>query len=935
MQELFALSERNVLAENPENNQGRCLREPPVRQPWAADNEQVLGQLDADLEKGLDGSVVRARRGQYGHNRLKAARSRSALAIFVDQLKNLIVGLLALAAGLAFLFGQWLEGISILVAIGINILIGFFTELKAVRSMEALREMSRVTAKVRRDGEVKEIPAEQLVPGDVVVFEGGDLVPADIRLAEAAQLEADESALTGESVPVPKTTEALAADTELADRTNMLFKGTSLTRGSGEGVVTATGMDTELGHISELAETAEEEVTPLERRLNRLGTRLIWVTLGIAALLVVGGLVAGKDLLLVVETAIALAVAAVPEGLPIVATIALARGMWRMAKRNAVMNRLSAVETLGSINTVCTDKTGTLTENRMTAVAFAGLHDDHETVTRIQMDHADGKITLKAEHADIEPADHPVFNEAVEIGVLCNNAHLQEDASDQGAAVGDPLEVALLELGQGLGIERTSLLESLPEAREVAFDPDIKMMATFHEAQEGFRIAVKGAPESVIEYATKIRVADGHEVDITDELRERLSELNQNMAGEGLRMLGLASNTADSVDDDPYAHLVFVGFMGLLDPPREGVGNSIEALHAAGIRVVMVTGDHPGTALNVGKALNLTDGDEVARGSEIRDPETMEEEERARLFSASIFSRVTPEQKLNLVKLFQSEGSIVAMTGDGVNDAPALKKADAGVAMGMRGTQVAREAAHVVLKDDAFPTIVAAVEQGRAIFDNIRKFILFLLSGNVGEIMIVAFALVVGWPLPLLPLQILYLNMLGDVFPALALGMGKGDPSVMDRPPRDPEESILTQSHWMEIVMYGLLIAATVLTAFGLAWLHMGMEIRGAVTLSFLTLSFARLWHVFNMRDWGSHLWRNDVVRNQFVWGALALCTALLLLAVYVPTLRMVLTLTVPGLKEWGLIIGMSIVPALILQPLKSFINTRKGASGQESDRKR
>lgn len=892
----------------------------PQVPPWAKSFEEVLSGLEVDPETGLSSSEVKKRRERQGPNRLRKAQRKKALKILVDQFKSLIILLLVLAAVLSFSFGEWMQGIAIAVVIVINGAIAFFTELNAVRSMEALRQMTRVKAKVRRKGQVEKIPAEDLVPGDIVVVEAGDIVSADLRLFEANKVQADESALTGESVPVSKSTDPIEEDIPLAERKNMLFKGTSLTGGSGHGVVVNTGMETELGKISELAEeAAEEEETPLEKRLNRLGHRLIWVTLAVAVLVLISGLIAGKELLLLIETSIALAVAAIPEGLPIVATIALARGMWRMARLNAVVNRLSAVETLGSINVIFTDKTGTLTENRMTVERFA-LPSEKGIEEIVVEDRNSEEGGFYAEEKKVNPSEHKVLRHMLQTIVLCNNANLaRKSPEDAGKAVGDPLEVALLVAGLKAGMKRDTLLEELPEEREEAFDPETKMMATYHKVDGRYRVAVKGSPEAVLEVCTSARSGRNNS-EMDKEARKAWLEWNERLAEEGLRVLAAAEKEADSPDVEPYENLTCLGLIGLLDPPRKDVKEAIDACQAAGIRAVMVTGDQPVTARNIGLAVGLVDDPdvEVIHGSDIREPEDLSREDRERFMQSPIFCRVSPKQKLDLIGLHQSNGSIVAMTGDGVNDAPALKKADIGVAMGKRGTQVAQEAADMVLKDDAFRTIVVAVEQGRAIFDNIRKFILYLLSGNVAEIMVVGFALLAGAPLPILPLQILYLNMLSDVFPALALGLGKGDSSKMKRPPREPKEPVLTRSHWLAIGGYGLLISSMVLSAFALAFIWLKADEGMAVTVSFLTLAFARLWHTFNMRDRGSAFVKNVVTCNPFVWAALALCTALLLVATYLPGLSLVLSLESPAVKEWVLILGFSLAPWVVGQALKS-----------------
>jgi Ca2+-transporting ATPase len=885
---------------------------------------QVLDGLDVEPERGLDRAVAEERRKRYGSNQLRQARRRSAWRILLDQFANLIVGLLAAASVAAFLLVDWIDGTAIAAVIVINALLGFFTELKAVRSMEALYRLGQVTARVRRAGGVEEIPAAELVPGDIVLVEGGDVVTADLRLVEASKLQANEAALTGESAPVGKSVDPVPEEAVLAERTSMLYKGTAVTRGSGAGVVVATGLDTELGRITSLVEETEGGETPLEHRLDRLARRLVLVTLGLAVIVGVLGVIGGRDLVLMLETAIALAVATVPEGLPVVATIALARGMWRMARQNALINRLSAVETLGATGVICTDKTGTLTENRMTVARLRLPAGEFE------LRREEGQAWFEREGQRIDLDEQPQLREALETGLLCNNA--EPEAGDDGdgeRATGDPMEVALLAAAIRAGIDRPALLEKQPEEREEAFDPETKLMATFHRRGQGLRVAVKGAPEAVIAACSRVRDGEGAAELDPDGERAWLED-NVSMAKDGLRVLGLATREADDVDEDPYQGLVLLGLVGLVDPPRDDVRDAIAQCRSAGIEVVMVTGDQAATAVYVAQAVGLA-GDgapEVLPGSAIGLVEELGEEERERLLRARLFARVEPAQKLNLIALHQQAGSVVAMTGDGVNDAPALKKADIGIAMGQRGTQVAREASAMVLKDDAFGTIVVAVRQGRIIFDNIRRFVLYLLSCNVSELLVVAMATGASAPLPILPLQILFLNLVTDVFPALALGVGPGDPDVMQRRPRPAKESILTRDHWIAVTAYGVLITAAVLCAFAatLLWLEAGEQ--AAVTVSFLTLALAQLWHVFNMRDARAGLLRNDVVRNPWVWGALLLCLMLIAAATFVPLFAGVLGVVPLDGPAWALVIGCSLVPLLVGQAALVLLRRRRSSDG-------
>lgn len=890
-------------------------------EPWSQTERHILENLGVDAEKGLGKKEVIRRRRKFGKNRLRRVQKQSTWQIFLNQFKSIIILILAAASVLSFIFTEWVDGLAIAVAVSVNTVIGFFMELKAVRSMESLRKMERITAKVLRSGSVSEMHAEELVPGDIVEFEGGDIVSADMRLIETSRLQVDESMLTGESVPVGKQIEPIKNQAPVSERSNMLFKGTAITRGSGKAVVTATGMNTELGRISSLVEESEDEFTPLERRLEQLGRSLIWITLAVLIVVAALGIVRGKEILLMIETAVALAVAAIPEGLPIVATIAMARGMLRMARRNALVNRLAAVETLGGTNVICTDKTGTLTENRMTVTSII-LKEGEITVKKAG---AEKKGSFERESRLIDPSQHNVLRQALQTGVLCNNASLQE--KDKKGSIGDPLEVALLEAGAGAGIYRKELLEKLPEEREEAFEPATKMMATFHKTDSRYLVAVKGAAEAVLEACSKDDSGDKEE-ELDDRQRDLWLKKNEDMAGKGLRVLALACKDVESAEIEPYKELTLIGLIGMVDPARRDIKKTIGLCTEAGLKVVMVTGDQAQTALHVATEVGLIEHDnrEVIQGTEIKSADELSEKERERFLKASIFARVSPEQKLNLVDIHKRSGSIVAMTGDGVNDAPSLRKADIGVAMGRRGTQVAREAADMVLKDDSFSTIVEAIRQGRIIFNNIRKFIVYLLSGNASEIMIVFIASLFNAPLPILPLQILLLNIINDVFPALALGLGEGSGDEMQQPPRDPEEPVLTPKHWSAVFGYGLLIAFPVLVAFTLSLSRLKMDSTQAVTVSFLTLAFARLWHIFNMRGRGTALLENEIVQNRFVWAAIGLCSIILLGVVYLPGISSVLRLTSPGAEAWVLVIIMSLVPFAIGQILKRILKTARQA---------
>ena len=889
---------------------------------WAQPWKDVASSLGVDVQRGLSAPEIDRRRALYGTNRLRQQPRRSIVSILVAQLRSLIIALLVTAAVVAFAFGDSLEGWAVVLVIVLNTVIGFFSELGAVRSMEALFALGSVTTRVVRDAEVRMIPAVELVPGDLVSIEAGDVVTADLRLVEASKLQADESALTGESLPVAKQVPPVATGAPLAERRSMLFKGTSMTRGAGTGIVVATGMGTELGEISALVAAADEVSTPLEKRLEQLGQRLIGVTLAITSLVVLSGVWTGKDLILMIETGLALAVAAIPEGLPIVATIALARGLRRMARRHALINRLASVETLGATSVICTDKTGTLTENRMT-VSVLALADG--TVELRAGDGGSSTASFQRRDQPVDPLTDDLLRAALETAALCNNAGLPAvgEGGDDGA-VGDPLEVALLVAAAAAGLRRETLLADLPEVREVAFDADDRRMATFHRDGGHFRVAVKGAPESVLATSSRLWGADGGKP-MDDGERQAWQERNEALAADGLRVLALAGKRVDSVEAAPYDDLAFLGLVGLVDPPRRDVRQAIEQCHRAGIDVVMVTGDQAVTAAGIARQVGVVadENPEVVLGSAMKPLSELSPEEQQKLLQAHILARVNPRQKLDLIELHQRAGHVVAMTGDGVNDAPALKKADIGIAMGKRGTQVAQEAADMVLRDDAFSTIVAAVAEGRAIFANIRTFVLYLMSCNVSEVMVVALAALLGTSLPILPLQILFLNLVTDVFPALALGMGSGDPRQMEQPPRGAKEPILGRPEWWQIGFYGVIFTCSVLGALLLAEHWLGMGDGQAVTVSFLTLAFAQLWHVFNMRAAQSPVLRNEISRNPFVWAALALCVVLLLLAVHWPVARQVLEIEDPGMAGWFLVLGMSLVPLVCGQLLKAVVRRR------------
>ena len=865
---------------------------------WSMSAESVLDALSVDAGRGLDEAEAGRRRERFGANELVSVRKRGVFSILVEQLRSIVVLLLLAAGALALVMGNVAEAAAIFVVILINTGIGFTTEWRAVRSMEALRTLARVTCRLRRGGAIREVLAEELVPGDIVMLSAGDMVPADLRLIEVRKLSVDESSLTGESLPVNKSVDALDVATVMFERCNMVHKGTAITRGGGTGVVVATGLHTEFGRIFEQVSEARPQHTPLEKRLNELGKRLAWAVIVVGMALAGTGVLLGREVVLAVEVAIALAVAAIPEGLPIIATIALARGLWRMAQRNAIVTRLSAVETLGATSVILTDKTGTLTEGRM-VVATALLPGEE-----IDLDSPGDGTTVEQ------------LDDMLRTAALCNDAVLQRSGGAAQSAVGAPTECALLEVASRRGIWREDLIAEAPEAGEDPFDPDSKRMATVHRADGGYRVAVKGAPEVIIACCDQVRTATGTEA-LDESGREAWLQRVGALCQRGLRTIATATKFDTDHQADFYAGLTLQGVFGIEDPPRAGIEETIGQCRNAGISVVMVTGDHGDTARNVAAEIGVidsaTEANQLLAGSQV--DELLAAQRHDELLAARVFSRVTPEQKLKLIELHQQQEQVVAMTGDGVNDAPALGKADIGVAMGIRGTAVAREAAEMVLQDDDFGTIIVAVEHGRAIFDNIRKFVVYLLSCNTSEVLVVALATFAGAPLPLLPLQILFLNLVTDVFPALALGVGPGRPDLMRRPPRPSAERILARRHWVEVGLHGLVISLATLGAMAAAVFLLDFDVEHAITVAFSTIALTQMWHVFNMRGDMRRVVDNEITRNPWIWGALALCLVLVLAAIYVPTLSSVLRLEDPGFRGWAVIVLASLVP-LVTAPL-------------------
>jgi Ca2+-transporting ATPase len=842
-----------------------------LKDPHASSAEHILSEFKVDPDKGLKLSEVASGLKKHGPNRLKEAKSKNIGLIFLEQFLDPIIYILAAAMALAYFFEEWLEGTAVLIVILITALIGFFMEWQAIRSVEALQRMVETKANVLREGKLEHIKATGLVPGDIVVLESGDVIPADCRMLKTESFAVKEAILTGESNQVEKNPETLPGKVALANRKNMLYKGTIAARGKAKAIVIATGGDTEIGRISQLTSGAKKESTPLEKKLKSLSRWLIWLTLILAMLIVVTGYFQGKDLMIMIKTGIALAVAAIPEGLPIVATIALARGMLRLSKKNVVIKKLEAVQTLGETGIICTDKTGTLTENKMSV---------HHLVL--------ATAAFAASEAENFKQD-PGFEKLIHIGSLCNNSKLKN-----GEFSGDAVEIAFIEFAAGLGFDYQELQEEYPKILEVPFDAETKKMATLHHYKGQYLIAVKGALEALLDSCDFILTKEGAE-DFLD--KKQWQQQAKLIAAEGMRVLAFAYR--ESKEEPEYErlmeHLTFCGFLGFLDPPRKDIKKAIETYKNAGITVVMVTGDHPDTARKIGEEIGLIAPDApqeiVVHGADLEQIGSLTPEGQKTLMQARIFARMVPGQKLDLVEFYQKNKAIVGMLGDGVNDAPALKKADIGIAMGIRGTEAAKEVADVILMDDKFTSTELAIRQGRNIFENIRQFVIFLLSCNLAEIISVALAALSNLPLPLLPLQILFLNLVTDIFPALALGVGKGDPNIMKDPPRDPQEPILTKRLWLATVLYGLSITTAVIGV--VAYTHFIMELSAVLVnnIAFYTLILGQLLNVFNLPRRKISFWKNEVTTNPWVWAASIFSLLIMVLVYHIPVMARALSL--------------------------------------------
>ncbi len=814
--------------------------------------------------KGLSSAEAQQRLHNYGPNELKEVKKKTVIMMFLDQFKDFMILILIAAAVVSGLIGELADTIAIVVIVVLNAIIGFVQEYRAEKAMEALKEMAAPAALVTRDGQIQNIPSADLVPGDVVMLEAGRIVPADIRLTEVAQLKIEEAALTGESVPVNKVTDAFQKESiPLGDRKNMTYKGTIVSYGRGTGVVVSTGMETELGKIATLLQEEQEGKTPLQKRLAKFGQRLGLAVLAICAIVFITGLMRGEEALLMFLTAISLAVAAIPEALPAVVTISLAFGAKKLVKQNALIRKLPAVETLGSVTYICSDKTGTLTLNKMT----------------VEEIYVDGKV-IKSRELSIQSSEksEPVTCNASRVTffkalALSNDAALDKDNN----VIGDPTETALFDIAAEYGFDKRDMEKEYPRIAEIPFDSDRKRMTTFHKTPDNIIISfTKGALESIIENSSE-----------DESSRTHILEANERLAGDGLRTLAFAVRVWDKMPEEispetVETELTFLGLAGLMDPPREEAKEAVRLCRTAGIKPVMITGDHPLTANTIARRLGIIEnGGHVMTGQELAELTLEEFEEKVE--TIQVYARVAPEQKIKIVKALQDKGEYVAMTGDGVNDAPALKRADIGVAMGITGTDVSKEASHMILLDDNFATIVKAVKEGRRIFDNIRKFIKYTMTSNSGEIWTIFLPPFLGLPIPLLPIHILWINLVTDGLPGLALAVEPAEKEIMTKPPRHPKESIFAHGLGYHLFWVGLLMGSVCI--FTQSW-YMKTGSDGWQTMVFTVLSLSQMGHVLAIRSEKQSLFTIGVFSNKPLVGAVLLTFAMQMGTIYIPVLN-------------------------------------------------
>jgi Ca2+-transporting ATPase len=859
--------------------------------------ETIEKELDTNVEVGLTDQKVKEHLDKYGPNRLEEKEGKHILKMIFEQFKDFLILTLIVASIISIILGKYVDGAVILGIVILNAALGIVQERRASNALKALKAMAAPKAKVIRNGNLMTIDSPELVPGDIVTLEAGDYIPADLRLVESINLKIEEAALTGESVAVDKDASmAIEEEVGIGDRVNCAFMSTIVTYGRGKGIVTHTGMSTEIGKIASMLSDVTEEQTPLQRNLDSFGKMLGIICLGICALIFILGLIQGTELFEIFMTAISLAVAAIPEGLPAVVTVVLAIGMQRMIKRDVLIKRLGAVETLGSTTVICTDKTGTLTQNKMTVIeVFDGEEIWEVTGTGYN---TDGKVNSTTEK------DITTIEKMMMCAVLCNDAKLKEED-----VIGDPTEGSLLVLGIKAGYEQKDLNEKFPRLDEFPFDSDRKLMSTRHNIDGQMLIFTKGAPDVILSRSSKILVHN-EEVELTDDYIEKIKTANQNYAEKALRVLGFAYKPVgdNAILEEEEKDLVFLGLVGMIDPPREEAKQAVSLCKDAGIRVVMITGDHKITASAIAKDLGIIENENQAmEGKEINGLSA--DEFKRKVNDINVFARVSPEHKVRIVDAIRANHDIAAMTGDGVNDAPALKKADIGIAMGITGTDVSKEAADMILTDDNFASIVDAVEEGRIIYSNIRKFVGFLLSCNIGELLLIFVAMLLGWPVPLVPIQLLWINLVTDSFPAFALGMEKGEEGIMKKEPRDPKEPIVDKRMKVTLAFQSVALALGALVSFYVGYRISNEDLVTARTFCFTTLILGEMLRAFSARSETISIFRMKIFENGFLNWSVCIAIVLLFIVVYFNPLQPIFSTTDLRLNYFLIALALAFLP--------------------------